>query len=1215
MFSGLLGAPDRDSANLVNSDPSMYTAWLRAEVRYSITGGNRDGLFTIDQRSGTITLAAALDFELSDRHDLVVTAEGGGEAAHALVHVRVGDVNDNPPVFLRPDPRLTVIEEDDRDLPATIAKVEAVDADLLDEGRLVFRVTGDGVEQEEGSGEAFFTVHARTGDLIQLRALDRDPPQGRGVWRLRVEVRDGQWWGDDQNSPTFPRHYSPSHPHRQASWGRQEPQLLPDAAEEALRGWEGGGVFPEPATGDRNRGAREERHASPPRADSGTPVLGLVTQYKPSMAPSMNGADRPRPEKRHPTAETKYKAPSVSENQKDSDDKGGASGQDNSYGMAPHERQMRFKDAFDAFTPAPHLQDIQGHQQQQRPTPANGYGRTTEAFKSQHSEKPITHKSPKLPPPPPWDRRHPPGTRSAHHATKAEGEVAEESHHIAQIRRGQNKKRNPTQPRPRQGTEPAIVPPRQDVLDAFTKGEKEADSSLHFSDNVSESPGASYTAGSSSRDTRGVRLSRDANEMTFTSLGDILTEDYECEDVTVIAYEYDGVQGDGGRERRVHVVETEVTVVVKDINDNAPVFPNATMIGHVQENGAAGAAVVVVSAWDADDATDGSNARLTYAIEKNVVDEASGAAIFSMESDTGLVRTARCCLDRETTPEYRLQVVAADGGGLKGTGTVVVRVMDENDNPPRLARRHWELKVDETPPEGPPPTTTLLELTAADRDARNAFLYRVVPRSGRGWENFGMRSVGSAGQLFARKNLDYELESHRRGFRFQVQVTDQGPEGWEDLAHVDSAWVTVHLRDVNDNPPVFSRPHAHVTVREDAVPGTPLAALPARDPDAQGGQQGVDYRLEGGWGSLMVDTDGSVSLWRQLDREAPDGATGKALVVAVDRGVPPLSATATLTITVADVNDCPPRLLPPTILHVMEGGPPTRLGILKVTDPDVWALGHGPPFTLSLAPTNPPHVLSLIKLKFDPRLDSGRGGAELWTAGALDREQHRELSVAVRVSDAQGLAATHRLTVLVDDLNDNPMKPAAKSVYLWKTQGGGSDAPLGRVFVEDPDDWDLGDKEFEWVGPPHPLFTLHPRDGTIFASSQIREGRYDLQFSVSDRAWRQRGVAANVTVMVRVLTPEALAHAAPISLTPTTPTDLSRGWSPSTGGGGLGSLLKEVLAVLNEPGSDVEVVSVYGGCGNPDSSSTPITTPAPTPAAPVLCPSARPAVALHLRVG
>lgn len=39
---------------------------------------------------------------------------------------------------------------------------------------------------------------------------------------------------------------------------------------------------------------------------------------------------------------------------------------------------------------------------------------------------------------------------------------------------------------------------------------------------------------------------------------------------------------------RVHVVETVVTVVVKDINDNAPVFPNTTVYGEMQENGEAG---------------------------------------------------------------------------------------------------------------------------------------------------------------------------------------------------------------------------------------------------------------------------------------------------------------------------------------------------------------------------------------------------------------------------------------------------------------------------------------------------------------------------------------------------------------------------------------------------------------------------------------------------
>lgn len=49
--------------------------------------------------------------------------EGRGAAAHALVRVVVVDVNDNPPVFVRPEPRVTVIEEDDRDLPLPLAKV------------------------------------------------------------------------------------------------------------------------------------------------------------------------------------------------------------------------------------------------------------------------------------------------------------------------------------------------------------------------------------------------------------------------------------------------------------------------------------------------------------------------------------------------------------------------------------------------------------------------------------------------------------------------------------------------------------------------------------------------------------------------------------------------------------------------------------------------------------------------------------------------------------------------------------------------------------------------------------------------------------------------------------------------------------------------------------------------------------------------------------
>uniref|UniRef100_A0A0P4WUI8 Cadherin domain-containing protein n=1 Tax=Scylla olivacea TaxID=85551 RepID=A0A0P4WUI8_SCYOL len=157
---------------------------------------------------------------------------------------------------------------------------------------------------------------------------------------------------------------------------------------------------------------------------------------------------------------------------------------------------------------------------------------------------------------------------------------------------------------------------------------------------------------------------------------------------------------------RVHVAETVVTLTLKDINDNAPEFPNATMFGQVQENGpigkygivgtvfriplfplaehksrssgiitalpwhdllvAADLSVAVVVARDADDALEGDNARVTYSIQKNAFHETTGDPIFTINPETGLVRTATCCLDRETTPQYQVLVAAMDGGGLRG---------------------------------------------------------------------------------------------------------------------------------------------------------------------------------------------------------------------------------------------------------------------------------------------------------------------------------------------------------------------------------------------------------------------------------------------------------------------------------------------------------------------------------------------------------------------
>ena len=83
-----------------------------------------------------------------------------------------------------------------------------------------------------------------------------------------------------------------------------------------------------------------------------------------------------------------------------------------------------------------------------------------------------------------------------------------------------------------------------------------------------------------------TKVTREASQEDLTPTS--LKED-SCEEVRMFGRNLFKTEGGGGSQgSRVHVVETVVTVVVKDINDNAPVFPNTTMLGHVQENGPTG---------------------------------------------------------------------------------------------------------------------------------------------------------------------------------------------------------------------------------------------------------------------------------------------------------------------------------------------------------------------------------------------------------------------------------------------------------------------------------------------------------------------------------------------------------------------------------------------------------------------------------------------------
>nr|CAH0107913.1 unnamed protein product [Daphnia galeata] len=389
-------------------------------------------------------------------------------------------------------------------------------------------------------------------------------------------------------------------------------------------------------------------------------------------------------------------------------------------------------------------------------------------------------------------------------------------------------------------------------------------------------------------------------------LRDILSSSPMSQDVPENSTTHSGVNFNSTmitNSETVHIDEENCLVNLKDNNDNAPFFPHGVYFGNVTENGTAGMVVMTMTAVDYNDPNEGSNAKLTYSIEKNVIDEKTGMPIFEIESETGVIKTAVPGLDREKTPDYSIQVVAMDGRGLKGTGTASIRVKDINDMPPKFTKSEWYTEVDETDgialPDAP-----ILRVTVHDEDETNTFHYKVIESSGFGADKFTMvRNNDGTGSLKVVQPLDYEDKLQKHGFRFMIQVNDKGEDNDNDKYHVAYSWVHIKLRDINDNKPLFEKANIETFVYENAEVGKSLETFRATDPD-QGGKSKVSFAIDRASDrrrQFAINQNGIVTIQRHLNRE--DTPRHQVRILAIDDGVPPKTATATLTVIVKDIND------------------------------------------------------------------------------------------------------------------------------------------------------------------------------------------------------------------------------------------------------------------------------------------------------------------------
>ncbi|KAM7389585.1 hypothetical protein PAMP_023551 [Pampus punctatissimus] len=159
-----------------------------------------------------------------------------------------------------------------------------------------------------------------------------------------------------------------------------------------------------------------------------------------------------------------------------------------------------------------------------------------------------------------------------------------------------------------------------------------------------------------------------------------------------------------------------------------------------------------------------------------------------------------------------------------------------------------------------------------------------------------------------------------------------GPSGDLILFHVI-------IEDINDNAPHFGNSEIHLRVSEDVTVGTSFI-LDDQAQDRDTGRNGdVEYHLEGSDEvfSLKVEDRSFITLAvnTALDRETQEQY--QMVLVATDCGSDPLSSTATLIVTVTDVNDnCPSFSSDSPRRVTIPGDSPKDMVVAQVTatDPD-----------------------------------------------------------------------------------------------------------------------------------------------------------------------------------------------------------------------------------------------------------------------------------------
>ncbi|XP_039632248.1 protocadherin-10-like [Polypterus senegalus] len=252
--------------------------------------------------------------------------------------------------------------------------------------------------------------------------------------------------------------------------------------------------------------------------------------------------------------------------------------------------------------------------------------------------------------------------------------------------------------------------------------------------------------------------------------------------------------------------------------------------------------------------------------------------------------------------------------------------------------------------------------------------------------------------------------------------------------------VEVEILDVNDNAPRFPYSVSRINISESKLKDERFLLVKALDPD-YGNNSVCNYKLsENLYFEINVQTwkDGSVSadllIKEALDREKK--SVHNLILTALDCGIPALSGSINITVTILDENDNAPKF--EKQIYEVEVSENTLTGAtfvtLNATDAD-----EGP--NAELLYSFNPHTSEKVQMKF--RLNPRTG--ELSVNELLDFEQSPLYELFVQAKDIGPNPLTGNCKVIIKVVDSNDNRP---EIIVASSQGSvAEDVPIGTVIA------------------------------------------------------------------------------------------------------------------------------------------------------------------------